>query len=113
MVEYESKGNVLTCAFPDGVPSAGEIIHSVLDAPIEYGADFANKKKGKKQKKALCLKDDFLEVLIDGLKDGAINTVISSEEIQEAGFKYLERNDKVIRFQVPQRAISDQARIMR
>ena len=98
MVMYESDGESLTLNYDVANPSIGQIIEDILNAPLEYGETFQDKKA--------CLKEQYLIVKAN-ITEKAFKKVC--EGVADFGFK----STKFLEFKVPEVSVSEQAELMR
>lgn len=91
-------------------PSASEVISDILNAPIEYGENFQNKKRGRNN---LIVKDEKIFVNAE-LGKKALEEIFKSEKLVNAGFKFTnEKNNLDPKFiYVPEEGISEQTLLM-
>lgn len=111
MVMYTSdlKSKTLVLDY-DVVPSSTQVISDILNAPIEYGETFQNKKHGRKN---IIVKDE--KILVNAnLSNKALSEVMTSEKLISAGFRFANEKNKLdAKFiYVPEDAISEQSSLM-
>lgn len=94
----------------ENVPGAKEVIRDILNAPIDYGETFQNKRRGKK---AYIVKDEKIKVNAD-LGKKALDEVMSSKELVDAGFRFPTEKNKLAPgyIYVPEAAYSEQSSLM-
>lgn len=111
MVMYISSvsDNTLTLKY-DNVPSAKEVIRDILNAPIEYGETFQNKRKGKH---GIIVKDERIKVDAD-LGKKAVIEILTSGDLRNAGFRFAtEKNGLDSNYiYVPETPCSEQSSLM-
>lgn len=111
MVMYVSdvSSNTLNLNY-DNVPGAKEVIRDILNAPIEYGETFQNKKRGKK---AFIVKDEKIKVNAS-LGEKAIKEILISEDLRKAGFRFASEKNGLDSdyIYVPETPCSEQSSLM-
>lgn len=111
MVMYTSDVKSHTLSLDYGyVPGAKEVIRDILSAPIEYGENFQNKKKGRK---TFIVKDERIKVNAE-LGDKARKEVFESEELRNAGFRFATEKNNLdpAYIYVPETEYSEQSSLM-
>lgn len=105
MVMYTSdvKSNILTLDW-DVKPSKQQIVHDILNAPIEYGENFQNKKKGRGN---LIVTDKKIFIDEKYMSAKAAKEISENESLLKAGFKFKENY-----IEVPESPISEQTSLM-
>ena len=104
MYEDDCKGNLLLKY--DVVPSVSEVIRDVLEAPIESGETFQNKKKGVK-----AILDKY--ILIDANLGKKAEETVVAEVTAKMNWKAIRSKEKnLFGFELPESAESEQKSLM-
>lgn len=111
MVTYESAKSVLTLNYEGATPSAGTVIDDILNAPIEQGPNFQNKRR--RRDHSFIPNERTLVVRAD-LGKKALKEVIECPTIINAGFKLRKTDDGSLAFDIPEMVTENlQTRMMR
>lgn len=106
MVMYEDDGEGYLTLRYDVVPSAAEVIRDVLNAPIESGETFQNKKHGLK-----AIIDKY--ILIDAELGKKAEEAVVAEVTEKMNWKAIRSNERnMFGFELPESAESEQKQFM-
>ena len=106
MVMYEDDGEGYLTLMYDVVPSAAEVIRDVLNAPIESGETFQNKKRGLK-----AIIDKY--ILIDAELGKKAEETVVAEVTEKMNWKAIRSNERnMFGFELPESAESEQKQFM-
>lgn len=104
MYEDDGKGNLLLKY--EVVPSASEVIRDVLEAPIESGETFQNKKKGVK-----AVLDKY--ILVDANLGKKAEETVVAEVTAKTNWKAVRsKGTNLVGFELPESAESEQKSLM-
>lgn len=104
MYEDDSKGNLLLKY--EAVPSANEVIRDVLEAPIESGETFGNKRKNTK-----AILDKY--IFIDAELGKKAEETVVAEVTAKTNWKAIRSNERnMFGFELPESAESEQKQFM-
>ena len=106
MVMYEDDGEGNLLLKYEVVPSVSEVIRDVLEAPIESGETFQNKKKGVK-----AVLDKY--ILVDAELSKKAEETVVAEVTAKMNWKAIRSKEKnLVGFELPESAESEQKELM-
>lgn len=100
MVLYESVGKTIYLNYEGTVPSANQVVNDAINAPIERGISFQNRK---------CKTNEKVLIVKAKLGEKALKEVV--EGLKSWGFSRIE-DDETIAFSIPEEEVSNQGKFI-
>lgn len=100
MVMYEDDNKGVLALRYSYTPSASEVVKDIIDAPIERGETFQNRRKGSK-----ATVDKYVAIVAEGLGDKAKKCIVS--DMQDYGWEespVIVGKGKYLGFKIPEEA---------